>query len=133
MPSISVVGNRSPVSTTTSRPSYSMTVMFLPISPRPPSGRTLRASVTLELCNRFSRARRLKQPVTLEHLAHRCELVCVEFDVRQPRRTDIEPHQLQSRLHGGGERGDGEIAVGVLERGVDLPAAPGLVNHAMHV
>ena len=40
MPTISGVGNRRPRSTTTIRPSYSTTVMFLPISPSPPSGRT---------------------------------------------------------------------------------------------
>ena len=38
MPSISGVGNLRPVSTTTILPSYSTTVMFLPISPSPPSG-----------------------------------------------------------------------------------------------
>ena len=40
MPIISAVGKRRPQSTTTIRPSYSTTVMFLPISPTPPSGRT---------------------------------------------------------------------------------------------
>ncbi len=40
MPSISAVGNISPVSTTTILPPYSITVMFLPISPKPPSGNT---------------------------------------------------------------------------------------------
>src|SRR3954451_17562898 len=40
IPCISAVGNISPVSTTTIRPSYSITVMFLPISPRPPKGST---------------------------------------------------------------------------------------------
>src|SRR5436305_4878094 len=44
---MSVVGNRSPVSTTTIRPSYSTTVMFLPISPTPPSGRTRRGLVVV--------------------------------------------------------------------------------------
>jgi hypothetical protein len=34
------VGNRTPQSITTIRPSYSITDMFLPISPSPPSGRT---------------------------------------------------------------------------------------------
>src|ERR671917_465488 len=42
MPSWSGAGKRRPVSTTTIRPSYSRTVMFLPISPSPPSGRTRR-------------------------------------------------------------------------------------------
>ena len=42
MPCISAVGNINPVSTITMRPSYSTTVMFLPISPRPPRGSTRR-------------------------------------------------------------------------------------------
>src|SRR3954452_2269416 len=46
MPSISAVGNIRPVSTTTIRPSYSTTVMFLPISPSPPRGRIFRAPLT---------------------------------------------------------------------------------------
>ena len=46
MPSISAVGKRRPTSTTTMRPSYSTTVMFLPISPSPPSGRTRRVPLT---------------------------------------------------------------------------------------
>src|SRR5438552_8952079 len=42
---MSVVGNISPVSTTTIRPSCSTVVMFLPISPSPPSGRTRSGAV----------------------------------------------------------------------------------------
>jgi hypothetical protein len=45
MPSWSGAGKRRPVSTTTMRPSYSITSMFLPISPRPPSGRTRRVAL----------------------------------------------------------------------------------------
>src|SRR3954449_11973207 len=85
MPIMSAVGKRSPTSTTTMRPSYSTTVMFLPISPSPPSGRTLRG-VTLHLppvgaldCHRRhpaggnrsaslrSTGGSLEQAVTLEH------------------------------------------------------------------
>src|ERR1044072_818488 len=40
MPSMSAVGNRRPTLSTTMRSSYSTTVMFLPISPSPPRGRT---------------------------------------------------------------------------------------------
>src|SRR5947209_2151339 len=54
IPSMSAVGKRRPVSTTTIRPSYSTTVMFLPISPRPPSGRTR----SLELLTRARSADR---------------------------------------------------------------------------
>src|SRR3954452_22678468 len=40
MPIISAVGKRRPTSTTRIRSSISTTVMFLPISPSPPRGRT---------------------------------------------------------------------------------------------
>ena len=46
MPIMSAVGKRRPQSTTTIRPSYSTTVMFLPISPTPPSGRTRSVPLT---------------------------------------------------------------------------------------
>src|ERR1700761_3151610 len=76
IPSMSVVGKRSPVSTTTIRPSYSTTVMFLPISPRPPSGSTRSVSVTPDC---------LQQPVALKHRADHVELGIVELDVGQAR------------------------------------------------
>ena len=42
MPSISSLGNATPQSRTTILPWYSTAVMFLPISPRPPSGTIVR-------------------------------------------------------------------------------------------
>ena len=64
MPSISAVGNIRPVSTITIRPSYSTTVMFLPISPSPPRGRIRTEEPKL------GGARR-QQALRLERRAHR--------------------------------------------------------------
>ena len=62
MPSISAVGNISPVSTITIRPSCSTTVMFLPISPSPPRGRIRSAGAQ-------ARPRSRQQAVRLERRA----------------------------------------------------------------
>src|ERR671916_700398 len=71
-PGISAVGKRRPQSTTTIRSSYSKTVMFLPISPSPPSGRT--RSVPL------------------------LALRLVERDERKPRPAHAVAAQLERRL-----------------------------------
>ncbi len=76
MPSISAVGNISPVSTTTIRPWCSTTVMFFPISPSPPRG-VIR---TGEL--KLGRARS-QQPARLERLADHGALIVVGLDHRQ--------------------------------------------------
>src|SRR6202008_296895 len=104
---MSVVGKRSPVSTTTIRPSYSTTVMFLPISPRPPSGRTRSVSVAPDC---------LQQTVAFEHRADPVELGVVELDVGQARRGAREhPEQGERRLGGAGERSDRHVAVDVAQ------------------
>src|SRR6266545_7256797 len=92
IPSMSAVGNISPVSTITIRPSTSTAVMFLPISPRPPSGRIRTFEAKLG-------GRRGQKALRLERLADRCSLLVVGLDDRQagPRRADAE--QLQGRLH----------------------------------
>ena len=101
---MSVVGKRSPVSTTTIRPSYSTTVMFLPISPRPPSGRTRSVPLTRLLVSSGGRAR--EHAVALEHRAHGVQLLLVELDVREPRLADGDPDQAERGLEAGGQRGD---------------------------
>ena len=76
MPSISGVGNISPVSTTTILPSYSTTVMFLPISPRP-----------AERQHSQLRRHRLgdhRDADSLERLTDRRALLGVGLDQRQP-------------------------------------------------
>ena len=85
------VGNISPVSTTTIRPSYSTTVMFLPISPSPPSGRTPQG-----LRRRSNRA---QQAVALERLAHSASSSSWARDHRQPESPPIEPEHRERGLH----------------------------------
>src|SRR3954465_5016875 len=90
MPTISAVGKRRPTSTTTIEPSYSTTVMFLPISPRPPSGRTRRVPLM--------RSNRAPHPVALEHRADLRLLVLARLDERQTHPADLVPEHVQSRL-----------------------------------
>ena len=91
MPSISAVGNISPVSTTTMRPSYSTTVMFLPISPSPPEGKDSQGAA---------------QPAAarsgpLERRADRRPLPLVGGDHRQPQASDsITPSISRAALTG---------------------------------
>src|ERR1041384_7687732 len=75
MPSISAVGNIRPVSTTTMRPSYSTTVMFLPISPNPPSGSTRSFGALIRSVHRDADR--------VERLAHDDALICVELEQGQ--------------------------------------------------
>ena len=82
MPIISAVGKRRPQSTTTIRPSYSTTVMFFPISPTPPSGRTRSLPLT-------RRGLRVEQAVALEGAADDRELGLVGLDERQPEAADV--------------------------------------------
>src|SRR5438309_3650556 len=98
MPSMSAVGKRRPVSTTTIRSSYSTTIMFLPISPRPPSGRT-RSLLTLSRCHVAMRScSRGQHPVALQHRADDSLLVSVELHVREPRLAHREPDHVQRGL-----------------------------------
>src|SRR2546423_4873724 len=91
---MSVVGNISPVSTTTIRPSYSTTVMFLPISPSPPSGRTRSRAVNRRRpCPAtgatlrgmpLRRAAGDEEALALQRHPHRGPLLLAGRDHRQP-------------------------------------------------
>src|SRR2546422_427322 len=118
MPSISEVGNISPVSTTTMRPSYSTTIMFFPISPRPPSGRI--RSVPPFATNYRPSGSRGNQPVPLEHRAHLCLLFVRDFDQWETQPPDLEPEHVECRFHRRGANGHEDRRVGVLELFIDL-------------
>src|SRR5215218_4088170 len=93
MPTISAVGKRSPTSTTTIRSSYSRTIMFLPISPSPPSGRTRNVpEANLGLGG-------LQQAVALERAPDRRLLVLVGLDEREAQAADPMAEHVQGRLH----------------------------------
>src|SRR5258708_3442444 len=100
MPSISGVGKRRPTSTTTILPPYSTTVMFLPISPRPPSGSTRSFSAAILSVPSMPRSRRelLEQAVADEHRPHRLGLDLVGLDHRQAQPADAVAEQVQRRL-----------------------------------
>ena len=57
----------------------------------------------------------------------------VELDVRQPRRADVDAEQVQRGLDRAGQRRDRQVAVDVLQAGVDLAPALGLVDHPAHL
>src|SRR5829696_4762235 len=84
MPSMSAVGNISPVSTTTIRPSNSTAVMFFPISPSPPRGR-MRTLEPLKLGGAPG-----QQPVGLEYAPDLGPLFLVRLDDRD--RVDLGDH-----------------------------------------
>src|SRR2546423_11114964 len=86
IPSWSGVGNISPVSTTTIAPPYSTTVMFLPISPRPPSGRTRRTPLTS--------SNRAEEPVPLEHRADLGLLLLARLHERQAQPPHVGPDHV---------------------------------------
>ena len=120
MPIISAVGNRRPQSTTTIRPSYSTTVMFLPISPTPPSGRTrsVRAHAAVTPASRPWRA-------STSWIARALGLVALHQ--RQAQRPGVMAEHLQRGLDGRGARGDEHRRVDLLQRRVDLRARIRLV------
>src|SRR5207244_8505033 len=99
IPSWSGVGNISPVSTTTIPPPYSTTIMFLPISPRPPSGRTRRGSLM--------RSHRAQQAVALEHGVDLGLLLLARLDERQAQPADVVAEHVQRRLERDRARRDG--------------------------
>src|SRR3954451_2108008 len=92
IPSISAVGNIRPVSTITIRPSLSTAVMFLPISPSPPSGR-IRTLAPLKL-----RGAPGQQTVRLESLPDLRPLLVVGLDDRKPRACRADAEQLEPGL-----------------------------------
>ena len=116
MPIISAVGKRSPQSTTTIRPSYSTTVMFLPISPTPPSGRTRRVPLT-RLAARCSSPWRSSIART-----SRASRASSALDHRQAHGRRLVAQQVQRRLDAGRAGGDEQRRVDVAQRGVDLRA-----------
>src|SRR3954447_11842394 len=128
MPSWSGVGNISPVSTTTIAPSYSTTVMFLPISPSPPRGRTRRA-----VTSRRRRSHPAQQAVTLEHRPDRRLLVLAGLDHRQAETADVVADHGERRLDRDWVDGHRQRLPGVVQRGVDLGARVGLVDHPAHL
>ena len=93
MPTISGVGKRRPTSTTTIRPSYSTTVMFLPISPSPPSGqdaqRAAHACVALRSADGSWRSS-IARTTRVRSL--------VGLDQRQAQAADAQAEQLQRGL-----------------------------------
>src|SRR3954452_2406726 len=93
IPSISGVGNLSPVSMPTILPPYSITVMFLPISPSPPSGRIRSFFEAIRL------TRRHRDAGALESRANDLALGLGHLDQRQaqPPRWDRADHR-QRRL-----------------------------------
>src|SRR5215218_4301251 len=103
MPSISAVGNISPVSTTRSRPSHSTTVMFLPISPSPPSGRIRTGEVnsgeTAGGGAALRGAARDEEAVQLERGANLRPLLLGGRDHRQAHVALDDAEHLQPRLH----------------------------------
>src|SRR6476646_4243692 len=128
MPTISAVGKRSPTSTTTMLPSYSRTIMFLPISPSPPSGRTRSVELTgrLRVCG-------LQEAVVLECAADRGLLGLVGLDEREPQAADPVAQQVQRGLDGDRVRRDGHGVEDAAKRRVDRAALVGLVDHPAHL
>src|SRR3954470_8801129 len=125
MPSWSGVGNISPVSTTAIEPSYSTTVMFFPISPSPPSGRTRRGPLISD---------RAEQPVALEHGADRALLLLGRLDEREPQPADVVAQHVQGRLERDRAGAEAHQRVDhVRDLLVDLPASVGLVDHPAHL
>ncbi len=102
--------------------------MFLPISPSPPRGSTRRV-LTLTRGGRAAG----QQAVALEHRAHRGQLLLVGLDQRQAQAADVVAEQVERRLRAGRAGGQEQRLVDVLQRGVDLGAVLGLVDHAAHL
>src|SRR3954447_22925374 len=137
MPSISAVGKRRPVSTTTIRPSSSTTVMFLPISPSPPRGRT-------RMVPSFMRPREVagfrdrslggsQQPVALEGLADGGGLILVGRHQRQAQAADVVAQEVERGLDEDRVGDDEQRCEEVAELVVDRRALVGLVDHAAHL
>src|SRR5512144_88629 len=113
MPSMSAVGNISPVSTITIRPSASIAVMFLPISPSPPRG-TIRTLPLLKL-----RGAPGQQTVCLECPPDLRPLLLVGLDDREPGTSRADAEQLQTGLDGN-RVGLAEHLVDRAQRCIDL-------------
>src|SRR3954463_6894831 len=129
IPSISLVGNIRPVSTTTISSPYSTTVMFLPISPRPPSGRMRTAVMSgtsrspADCCQALACAARNQQAVLLECRPDRRPLVLARRNHRQPHVVLDDAQHLERGLHRNWVRGDDRGVVDRREALVDLARA----------
>ena len=109
-----------------SRPSYSTTVMFLPISPSPPSGRTRSLPLLTwrrPRAARGARAWRGPRPPPPRTAS--------TSGSRRPAHADA--HHVQRGLRADRVGGDEQRLVDVLQRGVDLRPVVGLVDHAAHL
>src|SRR3954470_12782002 len=124
MPSWSGVGKASPVSTTTSRPSYSRTVMFLPISPRPPRGRTRSVLLKSDLA---------QQTLALEHRADGRGLVLVALDQWKAAAADGDAEQVHAGLDRHRQRRDRERVENVHDLLLKRRPIGGLVDHPAHL
>ena len=112
MPTISGVGKRSPASTTTIRPSYSTTVMFLAISPSPPRGSTrsvLTPSAWRAAARRARRAGRGARASPGPRASSRSE--ASTSGRRRP--ADLVAEQIQRGLRAGRAGGEEERLVDV--------------------
>src|SRR6266404_7560115 len=96
-PRCSSRGNARPASTTTIEPSASKTVMFLPTSPRPPSGMIRQTPITGQ-CRRDLGGRRAEDPSALEAAADLVELLLGRVDYWQAVSADLVPEQIERRL-----------------------------------
>src|SRR5919201_1759666 len=126
IPSISLVGNMSPVSTTTIAPSCSTTVMFLPISPRPPSGR-IRTSLTRRVpacwTLALAGAARHQQAVAFQRLPDRGSLLVARGHQRQAHVGADHAEKLERGLDGNRVRGDDRGLIDRNQPTVDLARA----------
>src|SRR3954449_4285006 len=130
MPIISAVGKRRPTSTTTIRSSYSTTVMFLPISPSPPRGRTRNGPLNVDPgSSRDSH----EEPALLQHRADRRGLALVGLDVGQPRLADTVAEQVQRGLDRDRRRRDAERREDRQQALVDRRALAWLLGPPAHL
>ena len=125
-PSWSGAGKRRPVSTTTIRPSYSTTVMFLPISPSPPRGRT--RSFLLMASDRFRAVRGARARSAAPRRSR------LGLDQRQPRAARRRgPSSLSAAFTDAASGATHSASYSGLSDVLDLRAALGLVDHAPHL
>src|SRR5215211_1362672 len=127
IPSISAVGNMSPTSTITIRPSRSRAVMFFPISPSPPRGRIR----SLPLTRYSGGPAGDEQALSFQRGPHDGALLTRGRDHRQAHRATDDAHHLQCRLRRDRVRRHGEHLVDRMQLSVELMGArrvPALVR-----
>src|SRR5690242_953625 len=114
----------SPVSTTTISSPYSTTVMFFPISPRPPSGRMRRAVTRRSRAYSgvaLAGAARDEKPVVLQRHPDRRPLVVARGHHRESHVVVEDAQHLERRLHRNGIRRQEGGVVDREQALVDLP------------